>query len=193
MVIGALLAAAVGALLAIPALRLGGIYLALATLAFALMFDSVIVPLDWVERRAAPAPTCRRPEIGPIDFGNNKTLLPVLVAAVLAIVGVVVILVRRGHDRAGTSTRCAGSEVAAASIGISRSRSQIVAFALSAGIAGLGGGLLAMPRRAGELHRQLPPFLGLVWIVLVVTLGSRTVEGAIKAGARASCFCPRAS
>ena len=39
--IGAALAAAVGALLAIPALRLGGIYLTLATLAFALMVEQV--------------------------------------------------------------------------------------------------------------------------------------------------------
>ena len=45
----------VGALLAIPVLRLGGIYLALATLAFALMFDSVLVPLDWVGGGRGPA------------------------------------------------------------------------------------------------------------------------------------------
>src|SRR4029453_9252852 len=41
MVLGALLAALIGALLAIPALRLGGIFLSLATFAFALFFDSV--------------------------------------------------------------------------------------------------------------------------------------------------------
>ena len=40
MLIGAALAALVGALLALPVLRLGGIFLALATLAFALMFES---------------------------------------------------------------------------------------------------------------------------------------------------------
>ncbi len=54
MVIGAVMAAAVGALLAIPALRLGGIFLALATLAFAFMFESIFVPLDWVSGGVLP-------------------------------------------------------------------------------------------------------------------------------------------
>ena len=47
-VIGAVVAALIGAVLAIPVLRLGGIYLALATFAFALMFESIFVPLGWV-------------------------------------------------------------------------------------------------------------------------------------------------
>ena len=38
----------VGAMLAIPVLRLGGIYLSLATLAFALFFDNVMVKFPWV-------------------------------------------------------------------------------------------------------------------------------------------------
>ena len=46
--IGAAVAAVVGLLLALPVVRLDGVYLALATLAFALMFESVLVPLGWV-------------------------------------------------------------------------------------------------------------------------------------------------
>jgi branched-chain amino acid transport system permease protein len=73
-----------------------------------------------------------------------------------------------------------GSEVAAASIGINRARARIVAFALSAAIAGLGGGLLASYNGAADVG-VFQPQLGLAWVVLVVTLGSRTVEGAINA------------
>ena len=56
-----------------------------------------------------------------------------------------------------------------------------MAFALSAGIAGLGGSLIAM------LDTQANPasyatFFGLVWLVVVVTISARTVEGAIVAG-----------
>src|SRR5207248_128817 len=61
MVIGAAMAAIVGALLAIPALRLGGIFLALATLAFALMFESIFVPLDWVSGGVLPTKVPRPP------------------------------------------------------------------------------------------------------------------------------------
>ena len=79
-----------------------------------------------------------------------------------------------------------GSEVAASSIGINLPRARVVAFALSAAIAGLGGGLLASythSARASNLQAHFAPELGLVFVVLVVTLGSRTVEGAIQAAA----------
>ena len=71
MLIGALIAAVVGALLAFPVLRLGGIFLSLATLAFALFFDNVMVQLDWVgggvaARAGAP------PAIGSIDFDAER-------------------------------------------------------------------------------------------------------------------------
>ena len=46
--IGALIAATVGALLSIPLLRLNGIWIAIATLAFAFFFDSVMIKFAWV-------------------------------------------------------------------------------------------------------------------------------------------------
>src|SRR5260370_6184132 len=61
MVMGAAMAAIGGALLAVPALRLGGIFLALATLAFALMFESIFVPLDWVSGGVLPTKVPRPP------------------------------------------------------------------------------------------------------------------------------------
>ena len=178
MVVGAFIAAGVGALIAIPALRLGGIFLSLATLAFAFFFSNVLVQLSWVGggifHIAAP-----RPLIGSIDFANDKSFL-VLCLAVLLLVSIAVIWVRGGTTgRALDAVR--GSEVAAASIGINLNRSRIVAFALSAAIAGLGGGLLASYEHAANIESHFAPEFGLVWIVLVVTLGARTVEGAINA------------
>jgi branched-subunit amino acid ABC-type transport system permease component len=174
MVIGALLAAMVGALLAIPALRLGGIYLALATLAFALMFDSILVPLDWVSGGPVPLDV-PRPEFA---AGDHAFFLFCVV--VLGIAGTLVLLVRRGTTGKFLDA-VRGSETAARSIGINPSYQRVVAFALSAGIAGLGGSLIAM------LDTQANPasyatFFGLVWLVVVVTISARTVEGAIVAG-----------
>lgn len=45
---GAAIAAVVGALLSLPVLRLGGVWLSIATLAFAYFFDSVMVKFSWV-------------------------------------------------------------------------------------------------------------------------------------------------
>jgi branched-subunit amino acid ABC-type transport system permease component len=178
---GAGLAAVVGGLLAIPALRLGGIYLALATLAFALMFDSIFVPLDWVGGGAIPL-RVPRPEIL-----EDRRAFFLFCVAVLVVVGVLVILVRRGTTGKYLDA-LRGSETAASAIGISPARSRVVAFALSAGIAGLGGGLLAMLDTQANYTANYTPFFGLVWIVLVVTIGARTVEGAIVAGLALALF-----
>jgi ABC-type branched-subunit amino acid transport system permease subunit len=91
-----------------------------------------------------------------------------------------VLLVRRGTTGKFLDA-VRGSETAARSIGINPSYQRVVAFALSAGIAGLGGSLIAM------LDTQANPasyatFFGLVWLVVVVTISARTVEGAIVAG-----------
>jgi branched-chain amino acid transport system permease protein len=172
---GTILAAIVGGLLAIPVLRLGGIYLALATLAFAMMFDSIIVPLDWVGGDLFPLKV-PRPELVASD---HAFLL--FSVAVLAVVGTLVLLVRRGTTGQFLDA-LRGSETAATAIGINAARSRVVAFALSAGIAGLGGALLAMFENQANYAGNFTPFAGLFWMVLVVTISARTVEGAIAAG-----------
>ena len=152
MIVGAVVAAAVGALLAIPVLRLAGIYLSLATLAFALMFEYVLVPVGWIGGGVTPV-RVPRPVIGPFDLSNDKSFF-VFCLIVLAIVSVLVIFVRRGTTGHYLDA-LRGSETAAQSIGINPAKAKIVAFALSAGIAGLGGGLLAMQDRDREAQGRL--------------------------------------
>ncbi|MGZ8762865.1 MAG: ABC transporter permease [Acidimicrobiia bacterium] len=176
-IIGAVVAAMVGGIFSIPVLRLGGIYLALATFAFALMFESILVPLEWVGGGSTPLKV-PRPVIGPVDFASNRAFF-FLCLAILIIMSSLVILVRSGATgRFLDALR--GSEVAAQSIGINPSRARIVAFALSAGIAGLGGGLFATQTGFAQ-PSDFAYFYSLFFVVLVVTLGSRTVEGAINA------------
>jgi len=177
-VIGALLAAVVGGLLAIPALRLGGIYMSLATLAFAFMFNAVLVPLDWVSGGFVPL-RVPRPVVGPVDFASDKAFL-MLCIVVLAAVSVLVIFVRKGTTGRYLAALRA-SEPAAASIGINPARARVTALALSAGIAGLGGGMLVtLHGRANTVFFE--PLFGLFFVVIVVTLGARSVQGAITAG-----------
>jgi ABC-type branched-subunit amino acid transport system permease subunit len=179
MLVGAVIAAAVGALLAIPALRLGGIFLSLATFAFALFFDSVMVKFTWVGGGALPI-EAPRPTIGTIDFEQSDKNFLLLCLIVLIVVSVAVIAIREGTTgRVLDALR--GSETAATAIGISATRARIVVFALSAAIAAIGGGMMAMNERAANYTPQFVSFQGLVFVVLVVSLGSRTVEGAIQA------------
>jgi len=175
LVAGFFIALGVGVLLAIPSLRLGGIYLALATLAFALFFDSVIVPIKEIGGGQLPTPIPRP------DFLDGDDAFFVFASVLLAILSVFVILIRRGTTGKFLDA-LRGSETAAASLGISQAKARVLAFGLSAGIAGLGGGLLAMYEEQANYGKNFSPFFGLFWVVLVVTLGARTVEGAIMAG-----------
>jgi ABC-type branched-subunit amino acid transport system permease subunit len=65
-----------------------------------------------------------------------------------------------------------------------------VAFAVSAFLAGLGGAMLSMQQGNVNYASNFIPFAALFWLVIVVSLGSRTVEGALFAGAAFALFEP---
>lgn len=176
MLAGSALAGVGGAVLALPVLRLGGIYLALATLAFGLMFDSILVPLDWVGGGSYGALSVPRPVIGPFDLGDDPAFY-LMAAIVLAVVAAAVLLVKGGTvGRFLDALR--GSEAAATSLGIDPARTRVTAFGVSAAIAGLGGGMLASFNGTAQ-PTDFVSTLGLFWVVIVVTMGDRTVLGAL--------------
>ncbi|MFZ6003307.1 MAG: ABC transporter permease [Actinomycetota bacterium] len=187
--IGATVAAAAGALLSLPVLRLGGVWVAIATLAFAFFFDAVMVKLPWIGGGGTSllqGTRVPRPTIGPWDLADDRTFL-VLALVVLVVVSIAVIQIREGT--VGRTLRALrGSEVAAEAIGISPARARVTAFAVSAFIAGLGGAMLSIHQQNVNYSSNFSPFAALFWLVLVVSLGSRTVEGAIQAGGAFSLF-----
>jgi ABC-type branched-subunit amino acid transport system permease subunit len=73
-------------------------------------------------------------------------------------------------------------------VGINPAGARLTAFALSAAVAGLGGGLLAIQQGQANYDANFTVGAGLFWIVIVVTLGTRTVEGAVLAGAALRLF-----
>lgn len=179
MALGAVVAGVVGAVLALPVVRLPGVYAALATLAFALMFETIIRPIRAVSGGPVPVPV-PRPLLGPFDFSDDRAFL-LLAGAVLTLVGVAVVQLRRGTTgRYLDAVR--GSEAAATSIGISPGRARLLAFTLSAAIAGLGGGLLASYVGQASYETNFVFLYGLVWLTLVVTAGARSVQAAVLSG-----------
>ena len=171
--VGAVVAAAVGgAALAARIRRLGGVWIAIATLAFAYFFDAVIVRLPFVgggNTSLLSGTGVPRPVIGPWDLGNDKSFL------VLALV----VSGRRRARRAparGRAPSAAPSWPSGAarwrqSIGISPARARSRPSPSRAFIAGLGGALLAMHQQNVNYGTNFAPFAALFWLVLVVTLG----------------------
>jgi ABC-type branched-subunit amino acid transport system permease subunit len=124
--------------------------------------------------------------IGPFDLESDKSFL-VFAVVVLVIAGIAVVNLRSGTF-GKTLLALRGSEVGAASIGISPGRARLVAFAISGFLAGIGGALLAMQQRNVNYGNNFAPFAALFWVVIVVTLGSRTVRGAINAAGAFALF-----
>jgi branched-chain amino acid transport system permease protein len=180
--VGAAVAAAVAAVLSLPVLRLDGVWVAIATLAFAYFFDSVMIKMPWIgggDTSLMQGTRVPRPTIGPWDLADDKQFL-VLAVVVFVLVAFAVIRIREGT--VGRTLRAVrGSEVAAQSIGISPARARLVAFAVSAFIAGLGGALLGMHQENVNYGGNFAPFVALFWLVIVVSLGARTVEGTAQA------------
>ena len=184
MILGAIVAGIVGGLLAIPALRLGGIFLAIATLAFGLAVETIVFPLDGRDEIFGFHPNVFGGSLGvdvprPGGLGGDQAFF-LFVFAIFGIVSTLVILVRNGTTGRFLGAM-RGSETAAASIGINATKSRIIVFAFSAAVAGIGGGLYGMLNgRTSAL--DWPALLGVAWVVLVLTLGVRTIDGAVNAG-----------
>jgi branched-chain amino acid transport system permease protein len=186
---GAVVAGAVAALLSLPVLRLGGIWVAIATLAFAFFFDAVLVRQPFLGGGGTSllqGTRVPRPTLGPWDLDNDKAFL-VLAVVVFALASALVMLVRSGTT-GRTLAALRGSPLAAEAIGISPVRARVIAFALSGFIAGLGGALLSIQEQNVNYAKNFTPFAALFWLVLVVSLGSRTIEGAGNAGAAFALF-----
>jgi ABC-type branched-subunit amino acid transport system ATPase component/branched-subunit amino acid ABC-type transport system permease component len=137
-VVGGLAAAAVGVVVAVPAIRVAGIYLAVATFGFGVLLEQLVYPtalMFGTKDNVAP-----RPIIGPLNANNDVTYFVVLVAVFAAALGVVQ-TIRRA--RLGRLLRALGdSPVALQAQGTTVSITRVVVFAISAFLAGVGGALL---------------------------------------------------
>jgi ABC-type branched-subunit amino acid transport system ATPase component/branched-subunit amino acid ABC-type transport system permease component len=197
---GAAVAALLGALLALPVRRLGALALALGTFALAFATQLVVFQSEDIGNGSGGwsfrPPSLDVPLLndvadwlmkGPqdkLDFSQPQAQVLML----LAVFGVVTLLVhglmRSASGRAMLATR--SSDVAARTVGISTSKQKVVIFALSAAIAGFGGAFYGVTTFAVS-SSSVPPILGLVWLAIAVTFGIRRPGGALIAGLAFAC------
>ncbi|MEV0620317.1 ATP-binding cassette domain-containing protein [Nonomuraea sp. NPDC050404] len=176
--LGVLAAAAVGMLVALPALRLGGRVLTLATLALALLADQVLFQVDAFSNGTIG---WSLPALG---FGFADTSDPrVRVVVLLVLIGAVALLVRNlersASGRAILAVRSAPA--AATTSGLSAARTKVTLFVLASAVAGLGGVLFAISK-GSITATDLPAFAGFVWLAVVVLQGVRRIGGAVLGG-----------
>ncbi len=176
--IAIVVATLVGLFVALPSLRLGGLALALATLALAFVGDRLVFQLEGI-RNGSRGWSVPRPAYGPVDLGDANTLMVVLLVLVVLVVGLVGNLQRSATGRAVLALR--SSPAAAATAGIDPVRTKLALFAVSAALAGFAGAMYALVN-SPMTNTSAPPLLGIVWLAVAVTFGIRRPGGAVVAG-----------
>ncbi|MFJ9690728.1 ATP-binding cassette domain-containing protein [Kitasatospora sp. NPDC101183] len=171
--IGGLAAVPVGIAVGLPALRIRGVNLAVVTFGFAVAADIVLTANEFPGM--SDLTTLERPAL--FEEDGAYFVLVVIVFTLLAL-GLRLL----GRTRLGMSwTELRHSERAAAAHGVSIPRSKLAAFAISAFVAGVGGGLMA-----GQLGLvvagNFAMMQSLALFAVAIMIGPHNPEGAIMGG-----------
>jgi branched-chain amino acid transport system permease protein len=175
LLLAGLVTGVVGVALGVPCLRLEGLYLTMATLAFGFVVTEAILNLDGLTRgadglRVPPAP------LGPWRLASDPARYYLTVAVAIGMVVLAVNVVRTRTGRAFLAIR--ESEIAAQASGVNVAAYKTIAFALSAFYTGVAGGLF------GYVVGFLSPdafdvFLSVDFVTMIIVGGLGSVPGSI--------------
>ncbi len=184
-ILAALVAAAAGVVIGLPALRVRGLMLGVVTLTFAAGVEAIWFNNNSIDGGAGglaiPTPRLFGMDLG-IGSGKDfpRPAFGILCLVVLVLVAVGVSWLRT--SRLGSAMLAVRSdERSAAAAGINVVKIKLIAFAISAFIAGLGGSLLAY-QLGNVTFQDFDAYLGLVAFSIVVVAGITSVSGGILAG-----------
>jgi branched-subunit amino acid ABC-type transport system permease component len=169
----------VGALVAIPAIRLSGIYLALITLGFGILMQNVVfgTSLMFGSKLVATAP---RPHLAFIDGTNDKWLYYV-VLLFAALTCAVLAAIYRG--RLGRLLRAmAESPTMLSTHGLGVNMTRLIVFCVSAFFAGIGGAL-AITQTGSASGVGFGPISSLLLLAVLAICGTRLLRSSILAAA----------
>ncbi len=170
-VVGALVAVVIG----IPALRIPGLYLAVATLAFAAPVSSYVLSSSFfpaINPTQVPRPVL----FGRFDLGSQSTFYEV------CLIGLVLVIVAVRNLRTARTGRVViavrDNARAASAYAISPLRTKLLAFVVSGAIAGVAGSLYEVSL-GGIKSGGLAPDLSITVFVMVVIGGLGSITGAV--------------
>jgi ABC-type branched-subunit amino acid transport system ATPase component/ABC-type branched-subunit amino acid transport system permease subunit len=182
-IVSALAAAGAAAAMGFVALRVRGLYLAVATLIFSWLCDSYLFVSRWFTRGGGSV-SVKNVTVGVqgtfpyFDLTNRRTFYYVG----LAVAAIVLFAMSNLRDsRTGRALFAVkGSEVAAASLGVNVTRYKLLAFSLSGLIAGLAGNLIALYQ--GSLTPDQFKFTtSFFYLAVVVVGGLQSLWGGVAA------------
>jgi branched-chain amino acid transport system permease protein len=174
MPVAVLASVAIGIVVGLPALRLRGLILGVVTIALALAFDAWVFSLD-----AFKAQFISRPSLFGWDLTDDRATFIFCFAVLCGCAWLVANLQRSKTGRLLAAIR--DSEVAARTSGVDVTRAKLLAFGISAGLAGLAGVLLDLT--IGTTNKDSFTLLISINIAAVVILmGPNRVASAFTGG-----------
>ena len=177
LIVAGVVCAPLGVAVALPALRLQGLYLALATFAFALAGRDLIVGDDRMLGRNPK--TVGRPDFGIFDTTSDQAF-SIFLAAVFAVIAIGLLAFKRSkYGRAIVAQR--DSEIAIATLGLDIRLPKMALFAASAAISGVAGALLGgYSTVVADIN--FDPINNLVIFLYAFVGGVTSISGAFLAG-----------
>jgi branched-chain amino acid transport system permease protein len=173
---GGLMAAAVGAVVGVPSLRIKGLYLAIATLAGQLIIEWTINHVTFISGGVQASIEVPRPRLGTMVLSSQRDMyFFLLVFVVLAIVGTMN-LVRSRVGRAFIAIR--DQDIAAEIIGIDIFRYKLLAFAISSFYAGMTGVLYTYFLGIAN-YEQFQIGVSIDYLAMIIIGGLGSVLGSI--------------
>ncbi len=189
-VLGVLVAVVAGQIATLPAIRVRGLNLAIATLAAAVAVEELVFKLGWftggLTGSEVSSPTLFGADLGIAAVGDAfpRRTFGVVVILIAALAMVAVANLRRGVvGRQWLAVR--SNERAAAASGINVVQAKVIAGAVSSALAGTAGVLLAYQRQIVSVGSFLV-FASLVAVALAYLAGITTPSGALIAGCLAA-------
>src|SRR5213594_2216691 len=175
MALATALTAASGVLVGLPALRMTGVYITIATLAFALIIQEVFTRWDSVTG-GLKGKAVTRPSIFGLSFASDEAFYFLCLVVLMGAVWLTVNLLRAPTGRAWVAIR--DSEIAAQSMGVSLAVYKTMAFAYSAALMGVAGALFA--HKVGFLAPDIfTVLLSIQFLLMVVVGGLGSLHGAL--------------
>ena len=132
-----LLCAPLGALVALPAARLRGLYLALMTMAFAQAMSLIFFPHPWVMPIIGTGRQFPHIELFGVTFDDRRGFFLLMVSVFAIFVYALVLLRRSRYGRRWMAIN--DSQAAAATLGVPVVWTKVVVYAVSASLAGIAG------------------------------------------------------
>jgi branched-subunit amino acid ABC-type transport system permease component len=180
-ILAMLCAVPVGIIIGLPALRIRGINLAVVTLSAAVAVDSLIFNDAGITGGFTGSPV---PSPSIFGFSLDPTAHPTRFAIFSLVMFLIVAYLAGSLRRSPTGRRMLAvrdNERAAAVMGVNVTATKLAAFAISAGIAGLGGALLAT-QQTNVSFDQFNYMASLLLVVFVYVGGIGSLGGAVFTG-----------